>query len=59
MSFTGNVFILIVLTRIKTMRNVTNIFLCNLAISDMILTSLVLPQQIHDISHADDYFEGK
>ena len=43
----------------KTMRTVTNIFLSNLAVSDMILASLVLPQQVHDISHTEEYFEGK
>ena len=58
-SFASNVCVLVVIVKNKTMRTVTNIFLSNLAVSDMILASLVLPQQVHDISHTEEYFEGK
>ena len=56
-SFIGNVCVLVVIVKNRTMRTVTNIFLSNLAVSDMILASLVLPQQVHDVSHTDEYFE--
>ena len=58
-SFFSNVCVVIAIMKIKTMRTVTNIFLCNLAISDMIIASIVLPQQVHDISHTAGYFERK
>ncbi|KAI0211786.1 Pyroglutamylated RF-amide peptide receptor [Lamellibrachia satsuma] len=57
LSFLSNVSVVVVMMKIKTLRTVTNIFLSNLAISDMILASLVLPQQVHDVSHTDEYFE--
>ena len=59
LSFLSNVSVVVVMLKIKTLRTVTNIFLSNLAISDMILASLVLPQQVHDVSHTDEYFERK
>ncbi|KAL5019200.1 hypothetical protein ScPMuIL_004922 [Solemya velum] len=41
------------------MRNVTNIFICNLAVSDILLAAFVLPQKIHDISHEEHFHEGE
>ena len=58
-SFLSNVCVVVVMMKIKRMRTVTNIFLSNLAVSDIILTSFVLPQQVHDVSHTDEYFERK
>ncbi|CAG2209452.1 unnamed protein product [Mytilus edulis] len=40
------------------MRNVTNILICNLSVSDIILAGIILPQNLHDISHEDDFHEG-
>ena len=59
LSFLCNVSVLYVILKIKTMRTVTNIFLSNLAISDIILAAIALPLQVHDISHADEFFERK
>ncbi|KAI0225791.1 Neuropeptide FF receptor 1 [Lamellibrachia satsuma] len=56
-SFLSNVCVVVVMMKIKRMRTVTNIFLSNLAVSDIILTFFVLPQQVHDVSHTDEYFE--
>lgn len=55
----GNLCVVLVVVRNKKMRNVTNIFICNLAISDICLGAIVLPQNIHDISHTASFFEGK
>ncbi|KAI0225789.1 hypothetical protein LSAT2_023459, partial [Lamellibrachia satsuma] len=43
---------------IKTLRTVTNLFLTNLAVSDLILVSLILPLQVNNISHTDEYIES-
>ena len=59
LSFLSNVCVVVVMMKIKTMRTVTNLFLTNLAVSDMILVSIVLPLQVHDISHTDEYDECK
>ena len=53
LSFLSNVCVVVVL--VKMTRTVTNMFLTNLAVSNMILVSVVLPLQVHDISHANEY----
>ena len=58
-SFFSNVSVVVVMMKIKTLRMVTNTFQSKLAISDMFLTALVLPQQVHDVSPTDEYFERK
>ena len=55
--FLSNVCVVVVIMNIKTLRMVTNMYLTNLAISDMITISLILPLQVHDISHTDEYDE--
>ncbi|KAI0240179.1 hypothetical protein LSAT2_009139 [Lamellibrachia satsuma] len=57
LSFLGNVCVVVVIMKIKTLRTVTNMFLTNLAVSDMILVSLIMPLQVHDMSHTDEYDE--
>ena len=57
LSFPSNVCVVVVL--MKMMRTVPNMFLTNLAVSYMILVSVVLPLQVHDISHTDEYDECK
>ena len=59
LSFFSNVCVVVVMMKIKTLRTVTNMFLTNLAVSDMILVSVVLPQKVHDIDHTDEYHECK
>ena len=59
LSFFSNVGVVVVMMKIKTMRTVTNMFLTNLAVSDMILVSVILPLQVYDISHTDEYDECK
>ncbi|XP_005094654.1 neuropeptide FF receptor 2-like [Aplysia californica] len=54
-----NILVLIVMLRTPKMMNPTNIFICNLTISDILLSGIVIPQNIHDVSHAStDYYEG-
>lgn len=47
-----------VVTR-KKLRSVTNVFICNLSVSDILLAGFVMPQRLHDISHTDAFYEGK
>ena len=47
-----------VVTRRK-MRSVTNVFICNLSVSDILLAGFVTPQRLHDISHTNEFHEGK
>ena len=58
-SFLSNACIVAVVVKIKTLRTVTNLFLTNLAVSDLILVSLILPLQVNNISHTDEYIECK
>ena len=58
-SVIANICIVIVVVSYKAMRSVTNVFICNIALSDTLLVAYVLPQMLHDISHAADYFEGE
>ena len=46
MSVVGNLFVVIVITKNKKMRTVTNLFLVSLAVSDMLIASLNMPFQL-------------
>jgi len=37
----------------------TDVLLVSLALNDILLAGIVLPQKIHDISHSDHFFECK
>ena len=41
------------------MRSNVCMFICNIALADTLLAAYALPQMLHDILHADDYFDGK
>ncbi|KAH9494863.1 hypothetical protein Btru_015854 [Bulinus truncatus] len=59
-SVVGNLLVLIVVIKTPKLLNATNVFICNVTVSDILLASLVLPQNIHDISHAsENYYEGE
>ena len=48
------------IVRFKKLRTATNVFICNLAVSDILLAGFVMPQKIHDITHdGEDFYEGK
>ena len=55
----GNVLVVLVVIRNKKMRNVTNLLISNLAVSDIVFGGCVIPQAIHDISHTEKFYEGK
>ncbi|KAK6187452.1 hypothetical protein SNE40_005479 [Patella caerulea] len=57
-SIISNIFVIIIMVKTPKLRNITNLFICNLSVGDIILAGFVLPQNLHDISHTDDYFEG-
>ena len=57
-SLLTNIGVLLVVILYKKMHTVTNLFICNLALSDIFLAAFVLPQHLHDLSHSDLYFEG-
>lgn len=54
-----NILVVVIIIRFPELRNPTNVLICNLAVSDFILASFVLPQNLHDISHTQKYHEGK
>ena len=52
--------ILSVLIFKKRRQSVTNLLICNLAASDLLLDAFLMPQKLHDTSHTEeDYFEGE
>ncbi|XP_062614081.1 neuromedin-K receptor-like [Saccostrea cucullata] len=55
----SNFLVVIIVARNKKMRNATNIFIGNLSLSDIILGAFVLPQNLHDLSHAENFHEGE
>lgn len=55
----SNSLLIYSLLRIKKLRTVTNVFICNLSINDILLAGFVMPQKLHDIFHKEDFFEGK
>ena len=59
LSVFGNACVVAVVAKNKKIRNVTNVLICNLALSDIFLAAFVLPQNIHDLSHTKDYHEGE
>ncbi len=58
-SIMGNILVVIVALQKKQMRNATNILIANLAVSDITLSVFVIPMHIHDVTHADEFHEGK
>nr|KAG5713834.1 hypothetical protein BaRGS_024461 [Batillaria attramentaria] len=54
-----NIMIVVVVVLNPKMRNPTDVLICNIAVSDLLLAAVVLPQNLHDISHSEDnYHEG-
>ena len=57
-SVVSNFMVIYIVWRNQKMRNVTNILICNLSVSDIILAGIILPQNLHDLSHEEDFHEG-
>ncbi|KAL8584969.1 hypothetical protein ACOMHN_043605 [Nucella lapillus] len=58
-SVSCNLLVIVVVVLTPKLRTPTNMLICNLAVSDLLLASLVLPQNLHDVTHAEDsYYEG-
>ena len=55
----SNGLVIYCVIKIKKLRTITNVFICNLSISDILLAGFIMPQKLHDISHKEDFFEGK
>ena len=56
----GNILVIYCILRLRNLRTITNIFICNLAISDVLFATYVMPMKLHDISHYNlDWYEGK
>ena len=54
----SNCLVIYCVVRFTALRTVTNIFICNLSISDILLAGFVMPQRLHDIFHKGSYHEG-
>ena len=59
LSVSSNVLVLLVVLSNKRMHSVTNFLMCNLAASDIFLAAFVLPQNVHDLSHTQEFHEGQ
>ena len=55
----SNGLVIYCVIKIKKLRTITSLFICNLSVSDILLAGFIMPQKLHDISHKDDFFEGK
>ncbi|XP_011418423.2 substance-P receptor [Magallana gigas] len=55
----SNFIVIFIVIRNKKMRSVTNVFIGNLAFSDIFLGAVVLPMRLHDLSHAENFHEGE
>lgn len=54
-----NICIVVVVAKDRAGKKIINLFVGSIALSDMLLAGFVLPEQLHDVSHAGDYFERK
>ena len=54
----SNMLLIYCIVRIGKLRTVTNIFICNLSVSDILLAGFIMPQKLHDIFHKDHFHEG-
>ena len=54
----SNILVIYCVAKFKKLRTVTNVLICNLAISDILLAGFVMPQKLHDLFHEEDYHEG-
>ena len=54
----SNGLVIYCVVKIKKLRTITNVFICNLSVSDILLAGFIMPQKLHDISHKEDFFEG-
>ena len=54
----SNGLVIYCVIKIKKLRTITNVFICNLSVSDILLAGFIMPQKLHDISHKEDFFEG-
>ncbi|XP_013418446.1 RYamide receptor [Lingula anatina] len=57
LSVVMNILVLVVFGKQKSLRNATNAFICNIAVSDVLFAGVVLPQNVHDLTHTHGYFE--
>ena len=56
-AFVGNLATILVVARDPKLLSLTTVLMCNLAISDIILGSVGVPQQLHDMTHAHNFYE--
>ena len=55
----SNGLVIYCVIKIKKLRTITNVLVCNLSVSDILLAGFIMPQRLHDIYHKDHFFEGK
>lgn len=55
----GNILVIVCCVTFRKLKTITNILICNLAVSDILLAGVVLPQKLHDMLHEDHFFEGR
>lgn len=55
-AITSNGLVIYCVVRFSKLRTVTNIFICNLSVSDMLLAGFVMPQRLHDVFHDKAFY---
>ncbi|KAH3871362.1 hypothetical protein DPMN_034561 [Dreissena polymorpha] len=55
----SNVLVIICVVKYRHLRSVTNVLISSLAACDVVLSGAFLPQKLHDVSHPENYHEGK
>ena len=58
-SVVSNFLVIGIVTYYRKLRTVTHMLICNLAISDILLAVVYIPQKLHDMTHPEYYYEGK
>lgn len=59
LSVIGNILVLLVILPNRNKYIVVHLYMCNLALSDIFMAAFVLPQNIHDITHPKNFYEGR
>lgn len=58
-SLGSNILFLYSVVTSRKFRTQTYVLICNLSVNDILLAGVVIPQELHDLFHQDDFYEGK
>jgi hypothetical protein len=55
----SNFLVIGIVAYYRKLRTITHVLICNLAVSDILLAVVFMPQKLHDMTHPEFYHEGK